>query len=172
MLNIVQEALFSSSYCCRLIYTVAMKSFCNQSHFRRRPVYVCSTFAFQMSILTTVSRIDLNRLTSCILKHIHSYKHLLLISILWVKEKATPVIICAAFKRHQEGGQRARGLLRPCLCVHMCECLRVRWSHFDWGVSFRSARSHVAVLLQVFKAQIISDWKHTWRMWSLNCSNY
>lgn len=97
---------------------------------------LCSTFT-----LTTWFKIDFKRLTVCIHKHIHSHKHfrahVLMISFLWAKEKATPLIICCLFK-----GRKVRGEGTQCVSLHICSCLcecmhvyvckstvRVRWSH-------------------------------------------
>lgn len=116
---------------------------------------MCSTFT-----LTTWFKIDFKRLTVCIHKHIHSHKHfrahVLMISILWPKEKATPLIICCLFK-----GRKVRGEGPQCVSLHICSCLCERMHvystckmiSFALGVSYRSIWGLIIKTLHIFAAE-------------------
>lgn len=115
---------------CSLPFTAAMKYLFAKtgSHSRRTPGSKCATFAFLLSALTTGFRIDFIRVMICILKHIHSHKHLLVISILSLDERGnTSDYVCSA-QRHLEEGQRRGGLSTTYFHGHMCLCVHVQ----DW----------------------------------------
>lgn len=137
------------SYCCNfnLIHTVAMKYLCHLQGVVSEFLFTCVLLLlFFCGPSTTEFRIDFNNLHP----QSHSpswalHSHLLLITVLWLKEHQWSYVLDSNTLRGRSGGEGATGAwacLNTCVCVYVCMFM---CKTISWGVSHRSAGSHVAV---------------------------